>query len=122
MCISDWSADVCSSDLGKFNKLIHGYININSYKNTLIWIGQEGFDIAVIELWKRLTLIERQNFQFGIAFNNDHKGADGISLIAVPESVQSKFVKSDFFIIGKNDNHEPTELVEQLLIRSEESR
>lgn len=104
---------------GKFNKLIHGYININSYKNTLIWIGQEGFDIAVIELWKRLTLIERQNFQFGIAFNNDHKGADGISLIAVPESVQSKFVKSDFFIIGKNDNHEPTELVEQLLIGDE---
>ena len=100
----------------KFNKLIHGYININSYKNTLIWIGQEGFDTAVIELWKRLTVIERQNFQFGIAFNNDHKGTNHISLIAVPESVQSKFVKSDFFIIGKNDNYEPTELIEQLLI------
>lgn len=102
--------------LGKFNKLINGYINIKSYKNTLIWIGQEGFDIAVIELWKRLTVIERQNFQFGIAFNNDHNRADGISLIAVPESVQSKFVKSDFFLIGKNDNHEPTELIEQFLI------
>lgn len=100
----------------KFNKLINGYININSYKNTLIWIGQEDFDIAVIELWKRLTTEERQNFQFGIAFNNDHKGTNHISLIAVPESVQSKFVKSDFFIIGKNDNHEPTELIEQLLI------
>lgn len=101
---------------GKFNKLINGYININSYKNTLIWIGQEGFDTAVIELWKRLTVLERQNFQFSIAFNNDHKGTNYISLIAVPESVQSKFVKSDFFIIGKNDNHEPTELIEQLLI------
>jgi len=101
---------------GKFNKLIHGYININNYKNTLIWIGQEGFDIVVIELWKRLTAIERQNFQFGIAFNNDHKEADKISLITVPESVQSKFIKSDFFIIGKNDNHEPKELIEQLLI------
>ncbi len=101
---------------GKFNKLIHGYININRYKNTLIWIGQEGFDIVVIELWKRLTVIERQNFQFGIAFNNDQKGTNYVSLIAVPESVQSKFVKSDFFIIGKNDNHKPTELIEQLLI------
>lgn len=100
----------------KFNKLIHGYININSYKNTLIWIGQEGFDTAVIELWKRLTAIDRQNFQFGIAFNNDHKGTNLISLIAVPESVQSKFVRSDFFFIGKNDNHVPTELIEQLLI------
>ena len=101
---------------GKFNKLINGYINKKSYKNTLIWIGQENFDIAVLELWKRLTTAERQNFQFGIAFNNDDKRTDGISLIAVPESVQSKFVKSDFFIIGKNDNHEPTELIEQLLI------
>lgn len=101
---------------GKFNKLIHGYININSYKNALIWIGQKGFDTAVIELWKRLTAIERQNFQFGIAFNNDHKGTNHISLIAVPESVQSKFVRSDFFVIGKNDNHEPIELIEQLLI------
>lgn len=101
---------------GKFNKLIHGYININSYENTLIWIGQEGFDIVVIELWKRLTDVERQNFHFGIAFNNDQKRTNYISLIAVPESVQSKFVKSDFFIIRKNDNHEPTELIEQLLI------
>jgi hypothetical protein len=101
---------------GKFNKLINGYININSHKNTLIWIGQDGFDTAVIELWKRLTVIERPNFQFGIAFNNDHKETNHISLIAVPESVQSKFVRSDFFVIGKNDNHEPTELIEQLLI------
>ncbi len=102
--------------LGRFHKLIHGYININSYKNTLIWIGQEDFDTTVIELWKRLTAIDRQNFQFGIAFNNDQKETNYISLIAVPESVQSKFVKSDFFIIEKNDSHEPTELIEQLLI------
>ncbi|CDS91477.1 hypothetical protein BN1088_1240003 [Sphingobacterium sp. PM2-P1-29] len=101
---------------GKFHKLIHGYININSYKNTLIWIGQEDFETAVIELWKRLRSIDRQNFQFGITFNNDQKETNYISLIAVPESVQSKFVKSDFFIIRKNDNHEPTELIEQLLI------
>ena len=118
------SIEMSSSDVvsipdairGKFNKLINGYININSYKNTLIWIGQEGFNTAVIELWKRLTVIERQNFQFGISFNNDHKGTNHINLIAVPESVQSKFVRSDFFVIGKNDNHEPTELIEQLLI------
>lgn len=104
---------------GRFNKLINGYINIKNHKNTLIWVGQESFDIAVIELWKRLTTAERQNFQFGIAFNNNYKGSNDISLIAVPESVQSKFVKSDFFIIGKNDNHKPAELIEQLLIGNE---
>lgn len=104
---------------GRFNKLIHGYVNIKAYKNTLIWIGQDGFDIVVIELWKRLTTDERKKFQFGIAFNNDRNGTNHISLVGVPESVQSKFVKSDFFIIGKNDNHEPTELIEQLLIGNE---
>ncbi|HNP68903.1 MAG TPA: effector-associated domain EAD1-containing protein [Aequorivita sp.] len=101
---------------GKFNKLINGYINLKNHNNTLIWVGQDDFSVAVVELWKRLTVSERQSFQFGIAFNNDHKGSNHINLIAVPESVQSKFVRSDFFIIGKNDNHEPTELIEQLLI------
>lgn len=113
---SDITASMSDAFQGKLNKLINGYINIRNYKNTLIWIGQEGFDTAVIELWKRLTVAERLSFQFGIAFNNDHKERNHISLIAVPESVQSKFVKSDFFIIGKNDNHKPTELIEQFLI------
>ena len=114
--ISSNTVGISDTIQGKFNKLIHGYININSYKNTLIWIGQEGFDTAIIELWKRLTVTERQSFQFGILFNNDHKGTNQLSLIAVPESIQSKFMKSDFFVIGKNDKHKPTELIEQLLI------
>ncbi|WP_066223696.1 GAP1-N1 domain-containing protein [Formosa haliotis] len=101
---------------GKFNKLINGYINRNRYNNTLIWIGQEYFDMAVIELWRSLNVAERQDFCFDIAFNNENKGTSQLSLIAVPESVQSKFVKSDFFIVRQNDNHKPTELLEQLLI------
>ncbi len=101
---------------GRFNKLIKGYITIKNFKNTLIWIGQENFDVAVIELWKRLAASERQNFQFGITFNNDNKEKENISLFSVPESVQSKFIRSDFFAVAKNDNHKPTELIEQWLI------
>ncbi len=100
----------------RFNKLIHGYINVNDYKNTIVWIGQEHFDSAVIELWKRLLQNERVGFQFGISFNNDNKEVPGISLIAVPESVQSKFINSDFFIVDKNDSYKSTQLLEQLLI------
>ncbi|WP_439480613.1 effector-associated domain EAD1-containing protein [Chryseobacterium aquaticum] len=100
----------------RFKKLINGYINIKNYKNVLIWIGQDNFSIAVVELWKRLSFSERQNFQFGVFFNNDNKDADGVSLMAVPDSIQSKFMKSDFFVIGKNDKYKPTELIEQLLI------
>lgn len=101
---------------GRFNKLIKGYIDIKNYKNTLIWIGQENFDIVIIELWKRLSDSERLNFQFGIAVNNDNKEKENISLFSVPESVQSKFIRSDFFTISKNDNHKPIELIEQWLI------
>ncbi|CAA9200822.1 GAP1-N1 domain-containing protein [Flavobacterium collinsii] len=101
---------------GRFNKLINGYIQIKNFKNTLIWIGQENFQFAVIELWKRLTEEERVKFNFGISFNNDNKAIEGISLITVPDSVHSKFLRSDFFIIGKNDSHHPTEFLEKLLV------
>jgi hypothetical protein len=114
--ISSMNTDNYKTIQGRFNKLINGYINIKSYKNKLVWIGQENFDIAVIELWKRLTVPERANFQFGIAFNNENKITEDITLITVPVSVQSKFVKSDFFVINLNDNYEPTELIEHLLI------
>lgn len=107
---------ISSTFQGRFSKLINGYVNVKNYKNTLIWIGQENFSLAVIELWKRLIEQERQSFQFGISFNNDDKIVEGINLVSVPESVQSKFLRSDFCIIAKNDNHKPVELIEQLLI------
>lgn len=101
---------------GRFNKLINGYINIKSYKNTLIWIGQEYFETVVVEFWKCLMGNERAIFQFGISFNNDNKESAGISLISVPESVQSKFNNSDFFIIGKSDDYIPNQVLEKLLV------
>lgn len=101
---------------GRFNKLAHGYLKIKEYLNTLIWFGQEDFDLSVVELWKRLNIDERKNFRFGISFHNDGIGSENVNLIAVPESIQSKFIKSRFFLIGKNDKHNPTELAEQIFI------
>ena len=108
--------------LGRFNKLIHGFLNVKDYFNTIIWFGQESFDLAVVELWKRLTESERQNLNFGISFNNDITRSENINLITVPESIQSRFLKSDFFLIGKNDIHIPTELSEQILIGDQKAR
>lgn len=107
---------------GRFNKLIHGFLNVKEYFNTIIWFGQESFDIAVVELWKRLTAVERQNLNFGISFNNDVTRSESINLITVPESIQSRFLKSEFFLIGKNDKHIPTELSEQILIGDQKAR
>jgi hypothetical protein len=107
---------------GRFNKLVHGYLNIKEYSNTIIWFGQEDFDLSVVELWKRLNIDERKNFRFGISFHNDSIGSENINLMAVPESIQSKFIKSGFFLIGKNDKHTPTELAEQILIGDKVAR
>lgn len=101
---------------GRFNKLIHGYVNLSKFKNKIVWIGQDDFDIAVIEFWKRLTKKEREVFHFDISFNNDNKEGNGLRFIAVPENVRSKFLKSDFFIVEKNDFHDPSNLLELLLI------
>ena len=86
---------------GRFNKLAHGYLNIKEYSNTIIWFGQEDFDLSVVELWKRLNIDERKNFRFGISFHNDGIGSENVNLIAVPESIQSKFIKSGFFFAEK---------------------
>ncbi len=107
---------------GRFNKLIHGFLNVKDYFNTIIWFGQESFDLAIIELWKRITEAERQNLNFGISFNNEISRNENINLITVPESIQSRFLKSDFFLIGKNDIHIPTELSEQILIGDPKAR
>ncbi len=108
----------------RFNKLIHGYINSREYSNVLIWVGQEDAEIAISELWKRLSNEERKDFTFGIAFNNDTalSNAQQLHLIVVPEGVQSKFLKSGYLLIAKDTTHIPTELAEQILIGDQQAR
>ncbi|RYE52943.1 MAG: hypothetical protein EOP48_15405, partial [Sphingobacteriales bacterium] len=100
----------------RFNKLVHGYLKIQEYSNILLWLGQEDFELAIAELWKRLTFEERHNFNFGITFNNEMPQATHINLMAIPESIQSKFLKTGYFIVAKEDSHTPVDLVEQILL------
>lgn len=106
---------------GRISKMVNGYIHHSEFKNKLLWFGQDYFDIAVNELWKLLTPAERESFQFGITFNNDYKESEGINLSAVPESVANKFVKSDYFIIRKNDIHTSESLLEKFLRNDQET-
>lgn len=96
-------------------KMINGYISIEDYKNKILWLGQDYFDIAVDELWKRLTYTEKESFHFGITFNNDNKENIGINLYTVPDSVSNKFIRTDYFIIRKNDTHLPSNLLEKVI-------
>lgn len=106
---------------GRIAKMVNGYIHHSEYKNKLLWFGQDYFDIAVNELWKLLTPAERESFQFGVTFNNDYKESNGINLSAVPESMANKFIKSDYFIIRKNDTHTSTSLLEKFLRGEQET-
>jgi hypothetical protein len=101
---------------GRIAKLLNGYINIQKYRNNIVWIGQEDFKTAINELWIRLTNIEKQNFQFGVVFNSDLNQREGINLFAAPDSIYSKFIKSNFFIVGKKDSHIPTDLLEKFIV------
>ncbi|WP_353148574.1 hypothetical protein [Chryseobacterium sp.] len=107
---------------GRIAKLLNGYINIKAYENNIIWIGQDEFKTAVNELWQRLTLYEKERFQFGIVFNNALSKRDGINLYAAPDSIYSKFIKSNFFIVGKKDFHAPEELIEKYIIGDIDAR
>ena len=106
---------------GRIAKMVNAYVHRSEYKNKILWFGQDYFDIAVNELWKLLTPAERELFQFGITFNNDYKESEGINLFAVPESVTNKFIKSDYFIIKKNDTHTSPSLLEKFLRGDQET-
>lgn len=100
----------------RFNKLVHGYLKIKEYSNVLLWLGQKDFELAITELWTRLTFEERLNLNFGITFNNEMPKATHLNLMAVPDGIQSKFLKTSYFTVAKEDAHTPVDLVEQILL------
>ncbi|AIM37578.1 hypothetical protein KO02_13440 [Sphingobacterium sp. ML3W] len=116
LCTENKSKSIVIEENGRIAKLLNGYINIQKYRNNIVWIGQDDFKTAINELWRRLTNIEKQNFQFGVVFNSDLNQREGINLFAAPDSVYSKFIKSNFFIVGKKDSHTPTDLLEKFIV------
>ncbi|RZK00772.1 MAG: hypothetical protein EOO46_20905, partial [Flavobacterium sp.] len=100
---------------GRFNKVIHGLVNHQKYKNTIIWLGQKDMSNATNELWKLLAPSERKTFNFGIYFDAENISSDKLNLITVPESIHSKFLSKEFLLINKNENYIPSGLAEEIL-------
>ncbi len=105
----------------RLQKMIYGYIQIKEYRNKILWMGQNSFETAVDELWKLLTLPERRTFTFGVTFNNDPKDNQGINLFAVPDSVANRFIKTENFVVNKNEVFKPLSLLEKILQGDEEA-
>lgn len=100
----------------RFHKLVYGYLHSHNFSNIIVWHGQEYFELAVTELWKRLTVGERNLFAFGIGFNSDIQFTETVQLMAVPDGAYSKFVKTGYFIIEKDASHKPSSFAEEFLI------
>ncbi|RZK67426.1 MAG: hypothetical protein EOO85_25550 [Pedobacter sp.] len=55
--------DYSNAFAGRFKKLLNGYFNMASHKNTIVWIGYGDYEKAVAEFWKRITIQEKHNFE-----------------------------------------------------------
>lgn len=99
----------------RFNKAIHGYRKSNDYKNTIIWVGVENFEQAIIRFWKILSSEEKAIVNFGIYFNAVAIPEDKLNFITTPENIESKFINGGFCLIRRNDNQTLTNISEQFL-------
>lgn len=112
---NDYFTDISSSYQGRFNKVIHGYVNALDYSKTIIWVGLENFDIALSLLWKVLNDEEKEALNFGLNFNADAIPKGKLNFINIPENIESKFLDKGFCLVRKNENYVLKEIFEQLI-------
>ncbi len=113
--------DINQPFLGRFKKVISGYVNYSQWSNTIVWVGEEDYNEAVAELWERLTVGEKELFNFDIYFNASAVPKTTFNLITISEKHLSKFQNSGYLIIGLNDTAELSTLSEQILVGHKES-
>src|SRR5205085_10501581 len=90
----------------RFNHAIQAYLNLDQYNNTVIWVGQKDYEIAVCRFWQLLTNEQKTNFNFGINFTPSEIPKDRLNFIVIPENLEAKFTSSGFYIIKNNDSLE----------------
>lgn len=99
----------------RFNKAIHGFKKSNDFKNTIIWVGEENFEQAIIRFWQVLSLSEKETVNIGIYFNVVAIPEGKLNFITTPENIESKFLTSGFCLIRRNDTQTLTDITEQFL-------
>ena len=99
----------------RFNKIIHGYVRLDNYKNTIIWVGGQGFEEAICKYWQILTASDKEQINVSINFNVSEIPTEKLNLITIPENIESKFLNSGFCVIKRNDKQILNELSEQFL-------
>lgn len=103
----------------RFNKVIQGYRSLTEFKETIIWVGEEDFHLAISKFWKILTPTEKSNLNFGIYFNVEPIPKHSLNFITTPLVIENKFVNQGYFVVRKNDQHILTDIVEQFIAEDE---
>jgi len=99
----------------RFNKAIHGFKKSTDFKNTIIWAGEENYELAIFRFWQVLSPSEKETVNFGIYFNVVAIPEGKLNFITTPENIESKFLNGGFCLIRRNDTQTLTDIAEQFL-------
>jgi hypothetical protein len=96
----------------RFNVAIKAFVNNTE---NFIWIGPENYDFAIAKFWQILSDTQKENLNFGVYFNPSELPQNRINFVVIPDSLQSKFLNTNYEIIKKTDASELTEFSEQFI-------
>lgn len=105
----------------RFNKVVHGYVNLDEYNNTIIWIGDKDYEKTISRFWQIISLEEKYKLNFGINFNVDAIQENKLNLINTPENIESKFINRGYCIVRIGDQKDLTKLSEQIIAGDKEA-
>lgn len=103
----------------RFNKVIQSFLNFTNGLETIVWVGQKHFEIAVCKMWQLLAPLQREQFYFGIHFNPTELAKDKNNFVVILETSQSKFLNKGLTLIRKEDSSQLTDFAHQFLAGEE---
>jgi hypothetical protein len=99
----------------RFNKVIQGFVTLENFNNTIIWVGQEQYEICVCKFWQLLTPTQKESFNFGINFNPSEIPQGKINFITILKNIVNKFENKGYCIVHNDDSVRLTDFSEQFL-------
>jgi hypothetical protein len=87
----------------RFNKVIKALGELEDRKGTIVWVGQEDYELAVQVLWRLLSQEEKQVINIGLYFNPSELDQSKLNFIATLEITETKFLHSASAVVRKGD-------------------
>jgi len=82
---------------------INGLLDLSDYKNTLVWIGEEGYLSFITHVWSQLKGNLRATVKLGIGFSPQKVDTQHLSILYVHEEYANKWQTGNYCIVDKTD-------------------